>query len=342
MSNLHDVSEELHLLGKEFKNRFSISYLQALASETGMIQRNRKCQAKDLISLCIFLSQRIGTESLVSLCTKLHEATGTSLSAEALNKRFNERTVNFLKRLFLHVFQQRFTPVSLLPSRFTRIRILDSTSFQLPEQCAPSYKGVGGGGSKAGVKIQVEYELLSGEFLELHVGDGKSSDCSYGQERTKTLEKGDLILRDLGYFSIYDLEEVANKKAFYVSRIRWNTQVYQKGEDGKWILLNVESLTKNLKEGESLELPEAHIGLHQKHKTRLVLYRLTSSEWERRLEQHKKGRRKCLNTQVVLTFSSQMYQVKNYQPMKYTIYILYIGKLKCYLKHGSPFLAFTK
>ena len=52
------------------------------------------------------------------------------------------------------------TPLS---NRFTRIRILDSTAFQLPAQYA-SYKGVGGGGSEAGVKIQLEYELISGEF----------------------------------------------------------------------------------------------------------------------------------------------------------------------------------
>ena len=53
------------------------------------------------------------------------------------------------------------TPLS---NRFTRIRILDSTAFQLPAQYASSYKGVGGGGSEAGVKIQLEYELISRIF----------------------------------------------------------------------------------------------------------------------------------------------------------------------------------
>ena len=53
------------------------------------------------------------------------------------------------------------TPLS---NRFTRIRILDSTAFQLPAQYASSYKGVGGGGSEAGVKIQLEYELISENF----------------------------------------------------------------------------------------------------------------------------------------------------------------------------------
>ena len=72
-----------------------------------------------------------------------------------------------------------------------------------------------------------------------------------------------LSLRDLGYFSIYDLEKIADRKAFYVSRIRWNTQVYQKKKGGKWTLLDLEKLTKDLSEGQILELPEIYIGLHQ-------------------------------------------------------------------------------
>lgn len=73
-----------------------------------------------------------------------------------------------------------------------------------------------------------------------------------------------------------------------ISRIRWNTQVYQKGEDGNWILLHIETLMKKLQEGETLELPEVYIGLKHKHRTRLILYRLTQKEWDKRLIHHKK------------------------------------------------------
>ena len=215
MSKINDVTqEELRLLGEEFKSKFSIHHLQLLAVKTGMIRRKRKCRAQDLVSLCVFLSQAIGTESLVSLCAKLTRATGIQLSSQGLNERFNAQTVQFLKELFLQVFRKKFSPMTPLSNRFTRIRILDSTAFQLPAQYASSYKGVGGGGSEAGVKIQLEYELISGEFLETAVRDGTSSDCRYGQERTQTLEPGELSLRDLGYFSIYDLEKLRIEKHF--------------------------------------------------------------------------------------------------------------------------------
>ncbi|EOP00643.1 IS4 family transposase, partial [Bacillus cereus] len=191
--------EEFRILGEEFRNKFSIHHLQELAYQTGMIQRKRKFQAQDLVSLCVFLGQTISSESLVSLCTKLNEATGTCISSEALNKRWNDRTVAFLKKLFLYAFRQKVCSATSLSSRFTRIRILDSTSFQLPSSYAEIYKGFGGGGSEAGVKIQLEYELLSGEFLGMTVDNATSNDAKYGQERTKTLQAGDLVLRDLGY-----------------------------------------------------------------------------------------------------------------------------------------------
>ena len=56
--------EELRILGEEFRNKFSVHHLQELAYQTGMIQRKRKFQAQDLVSLCVFLGQTISSESL--------------------------------------------------------------------------------------------------------------------------------------------------------------------------------------------------------------------------------------------------------------------------------------
>ncbi|WP_459503431.1 hypothetical protein [Bacillus sp. C1] len=75
--NNHTPVEELRILGEEFQSKVSIHHLQELAYQTGMIQRKRKFQAQDLVSLCVFLRQTISAESLVSLCAKLNEATGT-------------------------------------------------------------------------------------------------------------------------------------------------------------------------------------------------------------------------------------------------------------------------
>ncbi|RFT62635.1 hypothetical protein D0U04_27625 [Bacillus clarus] len=60
------------------------------------------------------------------------------------------------------------------------------------------------------------------------MGNGTNSDFRYSQKRTQTLNPGDFSLWDLGCFSKYDLEAITEQKAFYVSRILRNTQIYHK------------------------------------------------------------------------------------------------------------------
>jgi hypothetical protein len=67
---------------------------------------------------------------------------------EGSNQRFNSRSAEFFKRLFTHLFHRKICPASSLSTRFKRIRILDSTMFQLPSHYADTYKRFGGGARK--------------------------------------------------------------------------------------------------------------------------------------------------------------------------------------------------
>ncbi|WP_144424230.1 transposase, partial [Aneurinibacillus migulanus] len=71
---------------------------------------------------------------------------------------------------------------------------------------AERYQGSGGSAHTVGMKIQLEYELKTGFFLQVDVGPGKNSDGLYGIQRTKTVEEKDLCIRDLGYFSLGDFK----------------------------------------------------------------------------------------------------------------------------------------
>ena len=67
------------------------------------------------------------------------------------------------------------------------------------------------------MKIQLEYDLLSGQFLNVQLGPGKNNDKTYGTICLETVEKGDLCLRDLGYFDLGDLQAIHDKDAYYIS-----------------------------------------------------------------------------------------------------------------------------
>ncbi len=210
------------------------SELESLARKTGFVQRSSECTPQDFISLCVFSAQSVATDSLVHLCNHLDAENKLSLSTEGLNQRFNPAAVAFLKSLFSNLLQDKIgshSPIfSQVGDNFRRIRILDSTVFQLPDEYVDPYLGYGGSAHTAGMKIQLEYELKSGDFLQVDVGLGKNNDGLYGTKRASTVEPGDLCIRDLGYFCIEDFETMQKQGAFYVSRLKLNVRIYLRKE----------------------------------------------------------------------------------------------------------------
>ncbi|KMQ14715.1 transposase [Bacillus mycoides] len=93
-------------------------------------------------------------------------------------------------------------------SVFKRIRILDSTAFQLPDPFAFIYPGAGGCSHTAGITKPLEYDLLSGEFLHIHTGSGKKHDRTYGSLCVPTVTANDLCC-----FHLKDLQYIQYKEA---------------------------------------------------------------------------------------------------------------------------------
>ncbi|MBA9028331.1 hypothetical protein HNP81_003651 [Peribacillus huizhouensis] len=117
------------------------------------------------------------------------------MSLEGLNQRFNPAAITFLREVFTSLLTQKFCSIQSLSahimSAFNRIRILDATVFQLPDQFVADYQGSGGSSNTEGVKIQLEYDLLSGHFLNVQLGPGKNNDKTYGTICLETVEAGD-------------------------------------------------------------------------------------------------------------------------------------------------------
>jgi len=138
----------------------------------------------------------------------------------------------FLKHIFSLLLQQKVCEQiqisNHLFSYFGRIRILDATVFQVPNALENVSPGSGGCAQTAGIKIQLEYDLHSGKFLNFQVGPGKNNDKTFGTECLDTLRPGDLCIRDLGYFSLEDLDQMDQRGTYYISRLKLNTNVYVK------------------------------------------------------------------------------------------------------------------
>lgn len=78
------ISNKLNLFVQELQYFLSPVALQYIAKQVGFVQRSSKYQAKELIALCVWLSQEIASTSLTQLCSQLKVSTGVLMSSEGL------------------------------------------------------------------------------------------------------------------------------------------------------------------------------------------------------------------------------------------------------------------
>ncbi|MEI4802828.1 IS4 family transposase [Bacillus sp. FJAT-51639] len=211
--------------------------LEHLAKEKGFVQRKSKYQAKELVALCVWLSQQVASTSLTQLCSYLEVSTGILISPEGLNQRFNASAVKFLEQVLANLLAKKIHSTQKILHQYTttfkHIRILDSTTLQLPDKFSSHYQGSGGSSHTAGVKIQLEYDLLSGKFLHVYVGEGRENDKTFGSTSLQTIRPKDLYIRDLGYFDLHDLQNIHNKGGYYISRLKLNSRIYRQDLAGE-------------------------------------------------------------------------------------------------------------
>lgn len=242
----------------------------------------------------------IAKNSLTSLCSILEDS-GLVISKQALDKKINENIVAFLKQIYLLLFEgqskQSFNKAQIKSTiNFRSLRILDGTSIKLPQAFQHVYPSTVG----SGVKCQLEFDYLTGQFMYVEIQAGKAGDTASGMKRLETVQKNDLILQDLGYFQFDLFKEVNAKEAFYVSRGRSDTMFYvdhpnpryhKNGEIMKKYAherLYLEEELKTMKRGETREYPRVYLGKHERFPTRLAVYRMTHEEQKRQKERIKR------------------------------------------------------
>lgn len=292
------LCEQLQLFAQELHCHLSPQILHRLAKDVGFVRRTSKYSGRDLVSLCVWLSQEGAAAPLNKLCSTLEASTGVLISPQGLNERFNPAAVQLLHDILAELLQKKIAVQSSISGihtkHFRRIRVLDSTVFQLPDSFADKYRGAGGSAHKAGIKIQFECELLRGDILHLHVGEGKENDQVYGSQCIDSLEESDVRIGDLGYFSLEDFRKIDEKGAYFLSRLKLNTRIYYKNpepetfRDGtlkkysEYIQIDVEQFLSTLQPGETVELSEVYIGMYEKLPVRVILYRLTDQQLRNR------------------------------------------------------------
>lgn len=106
--------------------------------------------------------------------------------------------------------------------------VADSTFISLPASLATEFPGPSNqtGHTQAAVRIQTVLDLLKETFVAFQLGSFRDNDQKAAGWMPELLGAGDLILRNLGYYTLDSLRSIAAKGAFFITRLRLDTSLF--------------------------------------------------------------------------------------------------------------------
>jgi hypothetical protein len=206
--------------------------IEDLAYKTKFIRRKDSKVRGFTFLVAVLASLASVAPSLECICSHL----GIRISRQAIDQRFNRYSVAFLKACLELLLQKissstASSPLSL--NFFSRVLVCDSTCWKLKQKLARAFRGFGGGASKASCKLQTIIEPLTGKIVHWHYLRASSPDQGYAKKLPKLLKPGNLLLMDLGYYSLKVFKMIQHKKAFFIIPIHYNAAVRKLSANSK-------------------------------------------------------------------------------------------------------------
>jgi hypothetical protein len=267
---------------------FAPECLEALAWQSHFIQRaSSKLTGADFFALMTTEMLDNPAVSFGGLCDILQQRhPQAAMTPQALQQRMNTpEAVAYLQEVLQLVLREQLTPLyaqlpAALLASFGRVFLEDSTQCCLHEKLAEAFKGSGGSASRSTVKIDVIYELLSHHLHALTVTDGRAADQGQATAIVPLLRAGDLVIRDLGYFSLESLQQIAAKEAWFLSRLSPSVAVYASADAATEALALVDHVQQTV-EPQTVGDLAVYLG-PRRLPCRLLAYRLPEEVVEQR------------------------------------------------------------
>lgn len=272
-------------------NRFvSAEHLESVARETGFKQRTSIISPESFLNT-LFFSNAQSCPTLSEYSIDLENNISKSVSKQAIDKRFNERTKAMLTHLLQDIIQSQIKrKTTFNHTHFSEIRVMDSSEFIVSKNLADAFPGYGGTGREAIAQVQLEYELLGGKVTELSLGSALDADSTAGMKNINKVPCKALLIRDLGYFSPKVFKGITQKDIYFISRAKAQWSMYEK-EDGKLKKLTIQDIKNKLaKQREKYLDLEVLIGEQTRTPVRLIANLLTEDQTQKRIKKKKANR----------------------------------------------------
>jgi hypothetical protein len=231
-----------------------------------------------------------GQTSYASWALCLSRSASIMVSKQAIFERMNTAWVETLKCLLKEVIgimaKRKFNRA--LFKNFNQIWLQDSTSIKLPNILYDKFKGNIVKGQKSAVaKLNVITNLLSGSCALLQWSAYTVTEQALSSEILSIARKGDLVIRDLGYFVFDVFKQMNDEGIYFLSRWRYGVLLFNPANGYR---LN---LIKLLKGKPYLDI-EILCG-EKKVPMRLVAIRCNEAQAAERIRKAKKDRHHAVN-----------------------------------------------
>jgi hypothetical protein len=189
-----------------FLERFARTFVAEpfcrLADQTGWRKRRGKIDPFEFFLAVVWGQLSALRQTLTAQAQTLTEP----VTRQAVDQRYNGRTVEYLKAAFAQVLTQTLDWVPAQPqaaalrANFAALYLLDSTSFDCPERLQDLFPACGGAGSAANAKLLLRYELITGRLEPLQLLGGRRSDQGQSLAAAERLQANQLQLQDKGFY----------------------------------------------------------------------------------------------------------------------------------------------
>jgi hypothetical protein len=208
--------------------------LDVLATQTRLVTRKSPKFSPGGFLQSLLSSVATGMASLNQIVGDLKDRVAAPMLRQSLHERFDIRSTDFLMAVLSDLMVQRFKPAAevLEPTAIRRIIIEDASGQVMPKSNAESFPAHGNHhGATSGVKIDLSYDLLADTIISHSLQAATTQDKTIGRELVAEIRRGDLVLRDMGYFSLGEFTAIEPCGAWWLTRLPLTTGVLLENGD---------------------------------------------------------------------------------------------------------------
>lgn len=260
-----------------------MSNLQRKAVACGFYKRSSKLLPSKFFDILLYSASINGQFSLGQFSGEAAIGYDIPITKQGIDSRFDERAVSFVKSILGEVITNQIgEPLdSQFLTKFNKIRIKDGTRFDLPQRLKENFPGFGGKiTSDAAACVQYEFDLKNRCLLDLDITSAKRTDYQDAKEKVDQIDKGDLVIRDLGYFSLDVLKSIKGKKAFFLSRLKPKMKVFDQASGEMDFCRLYAKMVSN-------QMPQVHIqafiGEKERFPVRMSIERVPEEVYQKRI-----------------------------------------------------------